>query len=137
MKLLTCLIVFAVLSGCATAPVDPWQGLTVDTKPAATPIDCGSFPLPVRASETEIVYDKAGSNDLADYMDCSEANEAIATEHALQIGQLKIARKSLVEAGQAQRRIADMKQEMLDDERRHHFWQSLGYWVLIGGAIAL
>jgi len=76
-------------------------------------------------------------NDLEDYRQCSEANEAIAGEHVLQIGQLKLARKGLTEAGQAQRRIADMKETMLQDERKHHFWQSLGYWVLIAGSIAL
>jgi len=59
-------------------------------------------------------------------------------EHAAQIGQLKVARKALVEAGQAQRNIADMRQEMLEDERRHHFWQSIGYWVaIIGMGLAL
>jgi len=87
--------------------------------------------------EEGIVYSVDGVNKLEAYRTCSEANEVIGSEHAAQIGQLKLARKGLVEAGQAQRRIADMKQTMLDDERKHHFWQSLGYWVLIGGAIAL
>jgi len=84
------------------------------------------------------VYDKAGLNDLNAYRQCSEANEGIAGEHALQIGQLKIARKGLVEAGLAQRHIADMREEMLKDERQHHFFQSIGlYAVIIGMGFAL
>jgi len=126
------LISFALVS-CATTTPNPWIGLDVDLSPATTPLDCGSFPLPSESHNTHVVYDKAGLNDLNAYRRCSEANEAIVTEHALQIGQLKLARKGLVEAGQAQRHIADMREEMLRDERQHHFWQSLGYWVVILG----
>jgi len=130
------LISFALVS-CATTTPNPWIGLDTGTNAAAMPLDCGSFPLPSESYKTHVVYDKAGLNDLNTYRRCSEANEGIAGEHAAQIGQLKIARKGLVEAGLAQRHIADMRAEMLEDERRHHFWQSLGYWGLIIGAIAL
>ncbi len=134
--LILSLISFVVLSGCATAAPDPWQGLDVTLSPAATSLDCGSFPLPAESYKTHVVYDKAGLNDLNDYRQCSEANEAIVIQHALQIGQLKLARKGLTEAGQAQRRIADMRQTMLDDERRHNFFQSIGlYAVIIGLAL--
>lgn len=128
----------AGLSGCATAPTaNPWDGLTVEIEAATTPLDCGKFPLPDEVDGNVLVYSNNGANALEDYRKCSEANQGIATEHAAQIDQLKIARKGLVEAGQSQRRIADMKQEMLEDERQHHFWQSLGYWALIAGSIAL
>lgn len=127
-----------ILSGCASEPVNPWLGATVETDPATTPLACGKWPLPSEVTATgDVVYDNASLNDLDDYRACAEANEAIAGEHAAQIGQLKVSRKALVEAGQAQRNIATMKQKMLEDERRHHFFQSLGYWILIIGAIAL
>jgi len=134
---LTFLISFALVS-CATPIPNPWIGLDTDLSPAATPLDCGSFPLPSESHKTHVVYDKAGLNDLNAYRRCSEANEAIVTEHALQIGQLKLARKGLVEAGQAQRHIADMREEMLRDERRHHLFQSIGlYAIIIGMGVAL
>ena len=134
--LLMCLILG--VSSCATAPPEsPWAGLDTETNPAAGSLDCGAFPQPSGATGAEIRYDKAGVNALDAYRLCSETNEANVVEHAAQIGQLKIARKGLTEAGQAQRRIANMKQQMLEDERRHHLWQSLGYWVLIVGAVAL
>ena len=82
-----------------------------------------------------IVYDVDGVNALEAYRTCSEANQTIASENALQVDQLKIARKGLTEAGQAQRNIADMRQQMLEDERRHHLIQSVGYWVVMLGLV--
>jgi hypothetical protein len=134
--LLTFLIV-GLSSGCtSTPPENPWDDLTTETDPAATAIDCGKFPAPTAASDAEIVYDKAGVNELEAYRVCSEANAAMTDEHAAQIGELKTSRKSLVAAGQSQRTIADMRETMLKDERSHHFWQSLGYWVIIIAAVA-
>ncbi len=167
-----------LLSGCSTTMLNPWDGLTTEISPAATPLDCGSFPMPTEShvegesvldadlskvmafglqlleaqgqstrhmdmtqlsyDGDEVVYDKASLNDLNAYRVCSEANEAIAGEHALQIGQLKLARKGLTEAGRAQRNIADMREEMLRDERRHNFFQSIGlYAVIVGMGFAL
>ena len=118
-------------ASCATAPPDPWVDLETETEAAVTPLDCGKFPFPYTFTDTEVTYDKSGTNDLNDYRICSEANQAIASEHALQIDQLKISRKGLTEAGQAQRRIADMKQTMLEDERQHNFWTNMGLYVVI------
>ena len=133
MRLLTFLILGLSLSGCATVTPNPWQNLDTDTSAAVSAIDCGQFPYPSEVYKTHVVYDKAELNTLDAYKKCSEANEAIANEHALQIGQLKLARKGLTEAGQAQRNIADMKEEMLRDERKHNFFTSIGYWVVIIG----
>ena len=128
------LILFAVgVSGCATVAPDPWQGLDVTLSPATAPIHC-VMPLPDKVVGQSIVYET--SHALEAYRLCSEANEAIVIQHVLQIGQLKLARKGLTEAGQSQRRIADMRQIMLEDERRHNFFQSIGlYAVIIGLAL--
>lgn len=147
-----------LLSGCATQTTNPWTDLEVSRKAAATPVDCGSFPMPSEVHMTgdavldensngvmrmdrsqlfydvdEIVYDNAAMNDLEAYRACSEANKGIAAEHAQQIDQLRIATQGLVEAGKAQRNIADMRQEMLEDERKHNFFMTIVYW----GAIAV
>ena len=127
------LVLYGCVNGCAISPpVSPWAGLSVETDAASPALDCGTFPGPSEATAAHIVYDEAGVNDLEAYRICAEANQANVDEHAAQIKQLKIARKGLTEAGQAQRNIADMRAEMLEDERKHHFWQSLGYWVVIG-----
>ncbi len=122
-----------ISAGCASSPpISPWAGLSTDTSPVTASLVCGAFPTPSEATGDFIVYDEAGVNALEAYRICSEANLGNVDEHAAQIMQLKIARQGLTEAGQAQWNIAEMRQQMLEDERRHHFWQSLGYWIVIG-----
>ncbi len=140
MRILVLFLISSVvlLSGCASTPApNPWIGLDTDLSPAATPLDCGSFPLPSESDKTHVVYDKAGFNDLNAYRRCSEANEGIAGEHALQIGQLKISRKGLVEAGAAQRRITDMYKQILEEERRSHLISTIGWAAIAIAGIAL
>lgn len=138
-RLLTCLMLFAVaLSGCASTPTpNPWDGLTTETEPAVSSLDCGSFPLPSDATETSVTYDIGGLNALNAYRVCSEANEANVDEHALQIGQLKLARKGLTEAGQAQHNISLMFKEMMEEERKNNFWQKLGWAAIALAGVAL
>ena len=133
MKTLVCFLIVGVLSGCATQAPNPWKDLTMDTSPAVGPIDCPRFPLPSSFTLDTIVYDEDGANALEAYRACAEDNKLLVIEHAAQIGQLKIARKGLVEAGIAQRNISDMKQEMLEQERLHNFWNNLGLYVVIVG----
>ena len=129
------LIILVLLSGCATQAPNPWQGLDTDLSPATAPIHC-VLPRPDEVIGQSIVYETAHA--LEAYRVCSEANEAIVNEHAAQIHQLKLARKGLTEAGQAQRHIANMKQEMLNDERKHNFFEKIGlYVVIIGMGVAL
>ena len=127
MKTLKIFLLAGVLSGCTTTS-NPWEGLEVDTSPATTPLHC-VMPLPDEVVGQSIIYSSA--QNLEEYRVCSEANEAIATSHALQIYQLKVARKALTEAGDAQQNISEMRLQMLEDERRHNLWTSVGYWVVI------
>ncbi len=137
-NLVLSLISFIGLASCATVSPNPWNGFDTEITVTVTPIDCGQFPLPSESTGDTFVYDRAAANDLNDYRQCSEANEGIASEHTKQIDQLKIAKKALVDAGRSQRNIADMRQTMLEDERKHHFFSTIGYWVaIIGMGIAL
>ena len=137
MRTLVCFLIVGVLSGCATTTPNPWKDLTMDTSPAVGPIDCPRFPLPSSFTADTIVYDEDGANAMEAYRACAEDNRDLVTEHAAQIGQLKIARKGLTEAGIAQRNISDMRQEILEQERRHWLFERIGYVILTIGAIAL
>ena len=127
----------SLVASCASTPPDNWSDIDVETEAAVTPIDCGGFPMPsdvIKDDEgnvTDGIYDKPAMNLLNDYRECSEANEGIANENALQVNQLKISRKGLTEAGAAQESISNMRQTMIEDERKHHFWSSIGQWALI------
>ncbi len=133
MKKLVLFLILGALASCASEPPQRWQGLTTETEPSARPLDCGSFPFPSDFNDEQVVYDQSGVNELEAYRLCSEANETIANENANTVDQLKVARKGLVEAGQAQENIANMRQEMLEDERRHNFFEKIGLYVVIIG----
>lgn len=141
MSLIFLIIGVSLSAGCASQPPEnPWSGVTTEVGSAVASLDCGTFPYPSDLRDTTgdgkidtAVYDEVGVNELEAYRICAEANEANVDEHALQIMQLKVARRALVDAGKAQRNIANMRAEMLEDERRHNFWQSIGYWVAILG----
>ncbi len=140
------LIIGASLSaGCASQPREnPWAGATTETGAAAGSLDCGSFPFPSEARDTNddgqpdlFIYDSSGANDLEQYRICSEANEGNVDEHAAQIMQLKVARASLVQSGKSQRHLTEMAQQMLEEERRHNFWQKLGWAAIAIAGVAL
>lgn len=134
MRTLLTFLLVGVLSGCASVPPNPWADLEQDTTAATEPLDC-VMPLPDRVEGQSIVYDSAVP--LEEYRVCSEANQQIAGEHVETIDQLQIANAGLIEAGKAQHNIAAMKQEMLEDERRHHAWQTVGFILMIIGAAVL
>ena len=138
MKKLALFLMVGGLASCTSQQISPWDGLTTETEPATKAIDCGSFPFPSDFNDSQVVYDQSGVNNLEAYRLCSEANENIANENAAMVDQLKLARKGLTEAGRSQRNIADLRQEMLEDERKHNFFEKIGlYVVIIGMGIAL
>ena len=105
------------LSACATTPQpNPWADLDTETEQAVQAIDCGQFPLPTESSDSGATYSLEGLNQLNAYRVCSESNELNMDEHAAQIGQLKISRKGLTEAGQAQYRISQMLEQIIEQE---------------------
>ncbi len=121
--LLFCLV--GGLLACATSPqVNPWDSIEVPLEAVETPLPCDELPAPV-------VLDEIGKGRIAAMRECAMANYDIASEHVTQIEQMRLATHDLIDAGQHQRRIAEMKQEMLDDERRHNFWNNLGLYVVI------
>jgi len=126
------------LLGCASQISNPWESIEVPTGEITQPIELGKFPLPSQTRAESILYDLEGVNELEAYRLTAEANTAIAAAHAEQIEALRKGVEGLVEAGKAQRRIADMTQEMLESERRHNFYTSIGYWfAIIGLGLAL
>jgi len=133
MRIFALFSIIGILSGCASQPPNPWESIEVPTDTPAQPIELGKFPLPSQSDSRGILYDIEGTNALEVYRLKAEGNTAIAAAHAQQIESLNKAVGSLVEAGQAQRRIADMRQEILEEERRHWMFEKVGYWFAIIG----
>jgi len=81
-----------------------------------------------------VTFDISGARALEAYRIAGEGNTELAEEHAGQIDDLKDAAAILVETGQAQRRVADLRLEILQEERRHHFIEKI---TLYAGAILI
>jgi hypothetical protein len=91
----------------------------------------GGFPEPNEVHDDRIVYDQQGVVALEQYRQAAEANTRIAAEHASQVDQYAVAVDNLIDAGRGQRRIAELRQQILEEERRHWFWERTSYWVAL------
>lgn len=132
MKVFVILLAAGLLTACASAPKpNPWDSITVDQSPATEPLRLPDRCLPVEVTDTAAVFDRQGVLCLDSYYEIAEANTDIAAEQAEQVDDLKQAASDLVEAGQAQRRVADIRQEILEDERKAHFYEKIGLWGLV------
>jgi len=134
--LVLCLI--AGLSSCASQAPNPWESIDVPRGTITQPIELGKFPQPSQSNSKRAVYGIEGVNALEVYRLAAEGNTVVAAAHAEQIEALRKGIEGLVEAGKAQRRIADIRQEILEEERRHWMFEKVGYWfAIIGLGLAL
>lgn len=127
---LLCLIAGSLLA-CATPTPNPWETVEVPSEVIETPLPCAELPAPE-------AFDEVGKGRIAAMRECAGANYDIANEHIAQIEEMREAVTNLVEAGSHQRAIADMRAEMLHEERKHHFYEKIGlYAVIIGLGLSL
>jgi len=122
-KLMAYLCAF-LLVGCVAPQVNPWDSIEVPSEAIETPLPCDELPEP-------IALDDIGKGRILAMRECAMANYDITIEHITQIEEMRDAAESLIVAGKHQRRIAEMKQEMLDDERKRNFFEKIGLYALI------
>ena len=119
------------LLGCAAPQTNPWDSVEIPAEAVEAPLPCSELPAPE-------AFDEIGKGRIAALSACAQANYDIAAEHVAQIEDMRRAAQNLLDGAQHQRRIADMKQEMLQEERRHHFYEKIGlYAVIIGLGLSL
>jgi len=129
------------LSACASTPApDPWGDVEVPGEPATQPTALPDWPQPVGFTEDSVTFDLEGARRLETWRVIGSGNTEIAAAHADQVDDLRDAARSLVEAGQAQRTVAEMRREILEEERRAHAIEKIGYWsamllLLVGVAV--
>lgn len=122
----------ASLTGCVTTPTSsPWAEIEIPTTKATQAVELPDRPLPETSNGNSATFSLASINALDAYMDVAENNTRLANEHARQLDANRIAMAEIVSAGKHQRRIADLRLEMIRDERRARFWDGLQYWVII------
>lgn len=128
MRLLPILL---IVGGCSSNPVNPWDSIDDPREPVQHPLQLPLWPIPETFDTSGATFTVEQLRVLDLYKTTAEANTAIAVEHAQQVEVLQEAVVSLVDAGQAQRTIAEMRKEMLEEERRHNFFKSIGLYAII------
>ncbi len=124
-----------ILVGCsATAPRDsPWDAIELfDNTPPTEPLDLPLFPTFGESADGLVTLTPAEGQELLIYQVAAEANTEIAWEHADQVADMRTAYNALSRAGQAEHEIAELRQTLLEEERRAHFWSRITDWILIG-----
>jgi uncharacterized protein (DUF608 family) len=91
-----------------------------------------AIPEPTSVGANTATFDLEGLHGWDAYIVVAETNKQIADENAQTILAQKRAINGLVEAGKAQRQVAEIRLQMLEDERRRSLWNSITYWVVIG-----
>lgn len=123
-------------TGCATTPEpNPWD-LQVGTTPATQPFRLPNKCIPSEVTDNAAIFNVQGIQCLQGYYEIAEANTVIAGAHADQVDRLKDSVTALNEAGAAQRRVADIRKQILEEERKHHFFEKLGLWGLVALSIS-
>ena len=124
---------FLSLISCAATPSpDPWATIEPDTDPVAEPVELVAWPAPVAETDTTVTFDLAGAVALRDFQIVSEGNYEIGSELSAQVTELKTERDALVAAGKGQRAVSDLRLEILEEERRSHMIEKVGYWIAMG-----
>jgi hypothetical protein len=95
-------------------------------------VELVAWPAPVAETETTVTFDLAGAVALRQFQIASEGNYEIASELSAQVGDLKTERDALIEAGKGQRAVSELRREILEEERRSHMIEKVGYWVAMG-----
>ena len=90
-----------------------------------------TWPVPEVFDESGATFTLEQLRVLDAYRETAQANTAIAEQHQKQIEALQDALEALVEAGMAQRVVADMRQQMLEEERRHNTYEKVGLYAII------
>lgn len=133
------MLVAGSLLACATPRENPWDAVEIPKEPITTPLECPEWPLPVDFDEVRSTFDLEGMRLLDAYKTCSETNYDIAMFHVEQLEDMRDASQNLLEAGQHQRALTELTQEILEEERRHWFFERMAYWAgfIIIGAVSL
>ena len=139
---LNCWPLIIVLSGCGSNPVElpSWEQLEYADGVVQMPLSLPDRPEIARSNNQSVTFDTDQYAVLVDYMDISDANEAIAGDNAQALESMERAYNHLIDAGKMQREVAILRQQLLDEERNAHMIDNMwhrGLIVLIGIGVLL
>lgn len=132
MKTLLTLLAIGILAGCASSPPElPDWDIPRATEVAQEPLTLPERPQAVATATGAAEFTVQGMQQLQRYVVASEANYLIAQANAEALEAQSKAFNALIDAGELQRRVAEIRAELLDIERRDHFIDNLWHRGLI------
>jgi len=134
MKILLTLLAIGILTGCSSTPPElPEWDIPRATEEAQAPL---TLPERPKATVTDVggaMFTAQGMQQLKRFVVASEANYDIAQANAEALEAQSKAFNALIDAGTVQREVAQIRQELLETERRDHFidnWFHRGVIIL-------
>ena len=122
------------LSGCSSfEPRDnPWADVEQIPETAPTPAHIlPEFPEFGTSADGLITITPAEGRDLLLLIEASEGNVEILENHAAQIVELRVSHNALARAGQHEYELAELRAQIIDEERRARIWDQITSWVII------
>jgi len=137
MKIWQAFLLTGILTACQANPVQlpSWDIETAEItvqKPIPLPV------LPQAGLFGQLAtFDKAAMEQLQRYTVTSKGNYQIALANAEALESQARAYNSLIEAGKMQRQIAEIRQQLYDEEKQRHFVDNLWHrGIIVLGLIA-
>lgn len=137
-RLIALLMAAAATAGCAVTPeprTNPWLALDPPpAAPAAEPVELPAWPRVefVDVDGRELAaFDLEGFRALERIRVAAEGNTAIAGAHADQVGALHRQNAALIDAGAAEHELAEIRGQLLAEERRARLWDRLQHWAVL------
>ena len=124
------LLAAGLLAACATSnDPNPWDDLEVETEPAPRPVALPDWPSPIHYDADTVTFDLEGAKRLERFRVVSVGNYDMAEASADEVDALNDAAGHLIEAGKAQRALTDLQRQIVEEERRRHFFEKITYWA--------
>lgn len=135
---LSCLILGVLATGCSSTPLElPACEILGPLAEVQMPLTLPELPSAVRSDDAMATFDLAGMQQLKRYRIASDANTAIAEKNALALKARNEEVNKLIECSRYSKIWMEVREDMLEQERREHFMDNLYHRGLIAlGLIA-
>ncbi len=128
------LLIVGVLSACTSPPInvagwDEQERATVED--IQFPLAIPDFPAAIVTPDGGLIFTNEARIEIEKYQETTEGNYTISKENALALADSARAYNALIDAGEYQERLAIYRQELLDEERKDHFWDNIFHRLVI------
>jgi hypothetical protein len=86
---------------------------------------------PFTVTDDGFLYGRTGVDCLESYFIIAEGNTDIGEALSKQVALLKQERNELILAGRSQRKVADLRQNIIEQERRQHWFEKAGLYAIM------